>query len=68
MAGDYKAYLLRLQRGEGQEHWRATLVEVISGEKNYFATERALFIHLMRILAEETLPINEYKVDLHDDD
>ena len=53
MTGNYKAYLLRLQRGEGQDHWRVTLVDALSGEKQHFATERALLLHLMRILAEE---------------
>lgn len=53
MAGDYKAYLLRLQRGEAQAHWRATLVDAHSGKERHFASERALLIHLMGMLTQE---------------
>jgi Tfp pilus assembly protein PilE len=63
MTGDYKAYLLRLQRGQAQGHWRATLVDAHSGQEQHFATERALFIYLMRMLAEEPPPSIEENSD-----
>ena len=59
MTGDYKAYLLRLQRGEGQDHWRVTLIDALSGEKQQFTSERALLVHLMQIFAQKSLHLEE---------
>jgi hypothetical protein len=47
----YRAYLLRLQRGEGQPHWRATLQNAQTGELLRFATEQALVNHLLSTLS-----------------
>lgn len=68
MADHYKAYLLRFQRGEGQDHWRATLVDALSGEKKRFASERALFANLMQILAKAAQPLEEFGENSHEQD
>jgi hypothetical protein len=47
----YRAYLLRLQRGEGQPHWRVTLQNAQTGELLRFATEQALVNHLLNTLS-----------------
>ena len=59
MTGDYKAYLLRLQRGKTEAHWRATLVDAHSGKEQHFATERALLIHLLRTFEQSSLQSEE---------
>jgi hypothetical protein len=46
----YRAYLLRLQRGQGQPHWRVTLQNAQTGEALRFATEQALVNHLLSML------------------
>lgn len=47
----YRAYLLRLQRGQHQQAWRATLQDVNTREVLHFPTERDLLRHLLTILA-----------------
>jgi hypothetical protein len=65
MTSHYKAYLLRLQRGEAQVHWRVTLVDALSGERKSFATERDLLIHLMQTLAIEAPSTKGSEDDIH---
>ena len=59
MTSDYKSYLIRLQRENGQKQWRATLIDALSGEKQHFASDRALLIHLMQTLARKSLHTEE---------
>ncbi|MCI0394917.1 MAG: hypothetical protein L0332_24785 [Chloroflexi bacterium] len=54
----YRAYLLRLQRGQGQLHWRVTLQNAHTGEVLKFATERALLNHLLDVLSLD-LPVDK---------
>ena len=54
----YQAYLLRLQKGKGQLHWRATLQNAHTGETLKFATEREFFHHLIRILDHEFVDLD----------
>jgi hypothetical protein len=65
MTSQYKAYLLRLQRGKAQLHWRVTLVDAFSGERKSFATERDLLIHLMQTLAIEAPSTKSSEDDVH---
>lgn len=46
----YQSYLIRFQRGSGQEHWRVTLQEVRSAKTIYFATEQELIHYLLEVL------------------
>ncbi len=57
MNGDYQAYLIRFQRGDGQVHWRVRLENASNGEILRFATERDLFHYLMDEL--EVIPEKE---------
>ena len=50
MRAQYKAFLLRLQRSQGQTHWRATLENAHTGELLRFATEREMLRFLMQVL------------------
>jgi hypothetical protein len=50
MGGEYLAFLLRLQRGQGQTQWRATMQNAQTGEILRFATERELLRYLMQVL------------------
>ena len=47
---EYQAYLLRLQRGENQTHWRVTLENAHTGELLRFANEREMLRYLIQIL------------------
>jgi hypothetical protein len=51
MGGEYLAFLLRLQRGQGQTQWRASLQNAQTGETLQFATERDLLRYLMKVLS-----------------
>ena len=68
MTGNYKAFLLRLQREHSQDHWRVTLVDAFSGKEQHFASERALYIHLTHTLAQESLPSDEAVEDVKEKD
>ena len=50
----YQAYLLRLQRGQGQTHWRARLENAQTGEVLYFATEVKLLRYLAQMYAHSS--------------
>jgi len=54
MSGEYLAFLLRLQRGQGQTQWRATMQNAQTGEILHFATERELLRYLMHVLTVTT--------------
>ena len=56
MTGEYQAYLLRLERGKGQQRWRATLENAQTGDVLHFASERDLLLHLLRALAHQGTP------------
>ena len=63
MGGDYQAFLLRLQRGQGQAQWRATLQNAQTGEILRFATERELLRYLMEILTAARPEMNNREAD-----
>lgn len=46
----YRAYMLRLQRDEGQPYWRATLKNVHNNDVFHFANEKELLRHLLLAL------------------
>jgi len=48
----YKAYLLRLRRGEGQPHWWATLEDAHTGELLHFAHHTELLRYLLQQLTD----------------
>ena len=52
MDNNYQAHLLRLQRNESTNGWRATMVNAHTGETLHFATEQELLRHLMQILTK----------------
>jgi hypothetical protein len=51
MGGEYLAFLLRLQRSQGQTEWRASMQNAKTGEILRFATERELLHYLIQILS-----------------
>jgi len=53
MDSHYQAYLLRLRRGQGQLHWRATLENAHTGTLLQFATEREMLLFLRQSLTVE---------------
>lgn len=59
MKSQYQAYLLRLQRNEGQMHWRVTMENAHTGELLRFATERELLRYLMKVLLIEPTGLNK---------
>jgi hypothetical protein len=63
MAGDYLAFLLRLQRGQGQTEWRATMQNAQTGEILRFATERELLRYLMRVLTVASPELDSREAD-----
>jgi hypothetical protein len=63
MGGEYLAFLLRLQRGQGQPQWRATLQNAQTGETLRFATERELLRYLMQILMTAPPGLNSREAD-----
>ena len=50
MSTHYQAFLLRLQRGQGQSHWRVTLVNANTGKEIQFGNEREMFRYLAEFL------------------
>ncbi len=60
MNSHYQAYLLRLQRGQDQLHWRATLQNAHTGEQLRFATEREMLIFLMHSLTVECTDLDDF--------
>lgn len=54
MATEYRAYLIRLQRGEGEANWRATLQNVHTNELLRYGNEREMFLYLLHTLSKET--------------
>ena len=50
MDKDYQAYLVRFQRQQDSNHWRATLENAHTQEVIQFATERELLLFLLRRL------------------
>lgn len=53
MSTEYRAYLIRLRRGEGETNWRATLQNVHTNQLLHYGNERELFLYLLHTLAEE---------------
>ena len=51
MSTEYQAYLLRLQRSQGSDYWRATLQNAYTGEVVRFANEREMLRYLLEVLA-----------------
>jgi len=62
MAKEYQAYLLRLQRNNAGDPWRALLQNAHTGEKLHFANEREMLKYLIRILTSGSLS----KIDVED--
>lgn len=54
----YQAYLLRLQRGQGQSHWQATLEDAHTGKTLRF-NDHGLIHHLVRALQIDSLVVFE---------
>ena len=50
VSAEYKSYLLRLQRNQVNEHWRASLQNAQTGELLHFANERELLRYLLQVL------------------
>lgn len=50
MRTKYQAYLLRLQRSQDSDCWRATLQNAYTGEVLRFANERDMVRYLLRAL------------------
>ena len=63
MDGEYQAFLLRLQRGQGQTQWRATMQNAQTGEILHFATERELLRYLMQVLMIAPPDLNSREAD-----
>ena len=63
MDGEYLAFLLRLQRGQGQTQWRATIQNAQTGEILRFATERELLRYLLNILTVVPSDMNSREAD-----
>ena len=63
MSGEYLAFLLRLQRGQGQTQWRATMQNAQTGEILHFATERELLRYLMQVLMIAPPDLNSREAD-----
>jgi len=55
MAKEYQAYLLRLQRNNAGDPWRALLQNAHTGEKLRFANEREMLKYLIHILTTDRL-------------
>ena len=62
VSAEYMSYLLRLQRSQPNDHWRATLQNAQTGELLRFANERELLRYLLQLLssgpANTDQPIN----------
>ena len=56
---EYQAYLLRLQRSQGQTHWRAILENAHTGEVLHFATEIKLLGYLAQMYAHSSPPLTD---------
>lgn len=52
----YLAFLVRFQRGQGQRHWRASLLDVRTQTTVHFATEIELIRHMLAAMADATAP------------
>jgi hypothetical protein len=63
MGGEYLAFLLRLQRGQGQTQWRATMQNAQTGEILRFATDRELLRYLMQVLTTAAPDLNDQEAD-----
>ena len=63
MDGEYQAFLLRLQRGQGQTQWRVTMQNAQTGEIQHFATERELLRYLMHVLTVAPLDLDNREPD-----
>lgn len=69
MSTQYKAFLLRLRRDEGQPYWRATLENAYTGELIRFANQNEMLRYLLQNLAEpadhakQLKPGSEHKGD-----
>jgi hypothetical protein len=48
---EYQTYLLRLQRSQDSDQWRATLQNAYTGEVHRFANEREMLRYLLQALA-----------------
>lgn len=47
----YQAYLVRFQRGDGQQQWRVTLQNANTGEQMTFTSEGEAFRYLVQALS-----------------
>ena len=63
MGSEYLAFLLRLQRGQGQTQWRATMQNAQTGEIFRFTTERELLRYLMQVLMTAQPDLNGQEED-----
>jgi len=65
MSTQYKAFLLRLRRDEGQPYWRATLENAHTGEMLRFADQNEMLRYLLHNLTEpsQTKPNSQHKGD-----
>ncbi|MCA9963881.1 MAG: hypothetical protein KC423_06555 [Anaerolineales bacterium] len=54
MKNEYKAFLLRLQRNQGSDHWRVTIQNAHTGEITRFANEYEMLRFLTHLLANVT--------------
>ena len=55
----YKAFLLRLQRNEGQPQWRATIENAQTGERLRFADQNQMLRYLLNDLTDTSPATNK---------
>ncbi len=58
MKSQYRAYLLRLQRGQSESHWRVTMEDAHTGELLRFTNERDMLRYLMQVLSTDSLKVD----------
>lgn len=63
MATKQRAFLLRLQRSEGSNSWRASLQDAYTGEVVRFGNEREMLRYLLRILSAPNPTAGESDAD-----
>jgi hypothetical protein len=63
MSTQYKAFLLRLRREEGQSHWRVTMENAYTGELIRFANQNEMLRYLLQKLAEPSNPREQINSD-----
>ena len=63
MSTQYKAFLLRLHRDEGQSYWQATLENAHTGERIRFANHNEMLRYLLHDLTEPSDRTEQPKPD-----